>query len=255
MTPSDRIKRGTSLVALLAYVASACVLVAYPDTLGDHCSPSPRTTDCMSCLLAKCQSDLDACCAPTSCSALVTQLSNCGERHDASCTEASALRSSNDQATARLASCASAVCGAVCAERSGISTTECKVSRLGENSCSCAANGPTNDINCSETSQPGAVCCASPAWPGQALRCACEPIVCVPSGTGCFCSPNQYAEPGYQTTCGGAGLTCCAFNGTCKCGTQACAAPEVQVERCAADVIGCDRASMRVSSCSIRTQR
>jgi hypothetical protein len=78
-------------------------------------------------------------------------------------------------------------------------------------------------------------------------------VVCVPSGTGCFCSVNEYAPPGYASTCGGVGLSCCAFNGTCRCGTSPCEAPEVAVDTCSIANVSCDAARQHVASCSLRT--
>jgi hypothetical protein len=241
----------TALPALS--VAWSCVLVVHPEPRGTHCAPSGATTECMACLVAKCQEAVDGCCFPGQCGNLLSTLEQCTTAHDASCTQARARTTSGDASESRLATCLQTRCGSLCSERTGTSKTSCGASLNGESTCTCTAGDATNDVECSEAVYPSSLCCASSGWPGPGLACTCVPIVCVPSGSGCFCSRNEYATPGYQSRCGGKNLFCCRTNGTCRCGTAACEPGlEESVPECGRATMQCDVAHTEVASCSLR---
>jgi len=240
------------VVVPILSVAWSCVLVVQPESFGAHCSPKAATTECMACLSSRCQAAVDGCCSPTQCGNLLSTLEQCAAAHDASCTQARARTTSGDANELRLATCVATRCGSVCAELTGTSKTSCRESRNGESTCTCTAGQAANDVPCSEAAYPGSLCCASPGWPGPGLGCSCVPIVCVPSGTGCFCSRNEYATPGYQSRCAGKDLFCCRTSGTCRCGTAPCEAPEEAVAECGRSTMQCDSAHAEVDACSLR---
>ena len=244
-------RRAFVLAPVLSVVWS-CVLVVQPETFGAHCSPRAATTECMGCLVSRCQAAVDACCSPGACGDLLSTLEHCAAVQDATCAEARARTTSADANEARLATCVSTRCGSPCGELSGTSKTSCRESRNGESTCTCTAGEAVNEVECSEVAYPGSLCCASKGWPGPGLGCTCVPIVCVPSGSGCFCSRNEYATPGYQSRCAGKDLFCCRSNGTCRCGTARCEPPEEAVAECGRATMQCDVAHNEVAACSIR---
>jgi hypothetical protein len=243
-----------TMLAVTVSLASACVLVVAPHPGGDHCVLAAPGSDCAACLSARCQRHLDACCFDDACGDVVATLEQCARAHDASCTALRARVSSPHADEAQTAACAATECGGSCTERSGTSTTACHESRSGAATCDCELAQPTTDLECSESAYAGTRCCASPGWPGPALVCTCSPFVCVPSGNGCFCSLNAYAPPDFQATCGGSGLVCCVFNGTCQCAPGAtCFPPQQEVATCSIDVVGCPDEKVHVAACSART--
>lgn len=243
--------RGLVVGSVLLF-SSACVLLVDPHAGGAHCALTPAASDCVACLARHCQAPIDACCTEGTCNDIVTVLEGCASRHDATCGEIGRRTASPDAAEAQLARCASAECAGLCNTRSGTSASQCSASRSGEGTCSCQIKEPTTDFECSAVTYPAARCCASPSWPGAGLVCSCSPVVCVPSGDGCFCSLNAYATPGSQATCND--VYCCATQDACRCNpTTPCKAPEQPVATCSLDAIGCSNEMKRVTSCSVRT--
>lgn len=239
------------VMGAVVLLSSACVLLVNPHAGGQHCALTPAASDCVACLARRCQASVDACCTEGTCGNIVTLVERCASTHDATCGELGKRSDSSDAAEAELARCASAQCAGLCNERSGKSASQCAASRSGEGACSCQIKDPTTELECSEVTYPASRCCASPSWPGPGLACSCSPVVCVPSGDGCFCSLNAYATPGSQAACHD--TFCCATEDTCRCNpTRPCALPEVPVATCGLDAIGCSFEMKRVTSCSVR---
>ncbi|MBK6692441.1 MAG: hypothetical protein IPG50_09590 [Myxococcales bacterium] len=243
----------TSLLVLAPSLA-ACFLVVSPPEFGAQCSPTPATDECIACLAARCQPQLDRCCGERDCGGAILDIEACARSHDARSCGALRTRSvSSDADEAKLASCATTQCGGFCIERVGESLSDCRESRYGATTCSCSVGGATTELICTERTYPGTVCCSSPGWPGPSLSCQCRPLACAPTAEGCSCFLNEYATAGQAASCGGgAGLTCCAVDDACSCRPRPCAPNEREVERCSIADVDCAPPLLRVASCAVR---
>ncbi len=252
--PSPRLLVEVLSFVLLLLVTGSCVLIVDPSAGGAHCVLTPAGSDCATCLASRCTAEVDRCCMEGSCGGIVPLFEQCTRTHDESCGRLRTRTASPDANEARAATCAVENCGGVCGERAGRPLTECSTSHSGESTCECLFGGrATTELECSESAFPATHCCSSPGWPAAGLTCACIPFVCNPSGTGCFCSLNEFASPGYQPTCGKKGMICCAYGGTCKCGlSDKCGPSEHQVETCTIDTVDCPTDQERTPSCSVR---
>jgi hypothetical protein len=102
-------------VVFATLMASGCVLFVHPDEGGEHCA-FRGTTACATCLKAKCQASIDACCRDSTCantSGILGTIDECGDGSPTSCASGLKTQLAGGPAAA-LRDCVSAQCGNEC---------------------------------------------------------------------------------------------------------------------------------------------
>jgi hypothetical protein len=228
-----------AFAAALVFGPIACIaLVDDPAKIGTTCGIEAASGTCGSCLRARCQPQLDACCGDETCRPVLDEVDACTTK--ASADACSNVRKGGDQATAagRLRRCIDVSCGASC--DSNPLKTACTISRF-DGGCSCTLDAPPNGTHCSEFENRLRVCCAEAGWPASGRKCSCFTWGCRKTGAGCECAEDRNeGEP----TC--TGKHCCATGSRCKCSDAPCQAGEREVGTCNA---GCG--GRRVDVCHV----
>jgi hypothetical protein len=230
---------GARSLVPIALALGGCILFVSPDSSAPHCTFPGEDTPCGACLVASCQSAVDATCSND---AAITTLGECAEKGDLACGE-----------IPESLSCLMKHCGPLCYNMVGLgrSITTCADSNaLPGAACSCTYGGAANTFECSTQTYPNTLCCAPLGWPAAGLTCACEPIACYPVPGGCSCTLADHFEPGVASMCSAAGQ-CCAVSDSCKCGAAECVS-ERPVGMCDLGQLRCPSQTTAVPSCTKR---
>jgi hypothetical protein len=253
--PIHRHRPYASLLAISALVLvtfPACVLIVPTSSPGGpHCGFAGRDTSCGTCVAAKCIEAVDACCADESCGGIIKDLESCSALQGSSC-DRLGNASDSDGVHRELSACVAKQCHEVCASATPSNLTQCKPAYITSvDACSCELSTTPNSDVCTSVGHPNLRCCAPTGWPGPALRCNCQAIICLPIAGGCQCQLTDKDDQGRQTECKG-GKHCCSnpMTVTCSCGDQACLPQDTEVPSCTIDQLACKSGEHQVESCS-----
>lgn len=231
---------GQTLTALtVAGILGGCILFVSPADPGDHCVFRGEDTACGICLLAHCETAINASCGSAG---VLSVMEECAASGDDACGRIP----DSDVAT-----CLKKECGAICYAKVGSSQTRCTDSFVSPGlACSCQTSSSPNDLACTSTTYPRTRCCAPSAWPGPALQCTCNAVVCVPTSDGCNCILGDNLDSTTAEEC--RGPHCCATEDRCQCRTRACSGGEREVAACNLGELACPNGTAEVKACSIR---
>lgn len=235
--------RGLVPMLILGLISACSLLISTPE-LTAHCTFQGSTTVCGKCLVARCQDAIDnACSDGTELAQVLPVIEACASKSDAACTNVPASAAT---------SCMNTLCAAVCYKKDGVSATHCAESFLSPGqTCTCeTATAGVNEARCDTVAYPGTKCCAPSAWPGPALSCTCNAVLCVPTSVGCNCILSDNVAPDTATTC--RGDHCCANADHCECHPRACQGAEREVAECNVRELACPALAVEQTSCSIR---
>lgn len=241
--------------AFVAVGLLSCVFVTKSSDIGAHCAFSGRDSDCGKCLVARCQSEIDACCADSACGGVIGLVEACATNLDEACDAARSV--ANESRRQSLASCLKERCGGACANAPKSSSTVCADTKFGFGAaCSCTAatalGGPANRFQCSPEAVPNTRCCAPPSWPSAGNACSCLTITCAPTSDGCNCFLTASYDPNAQSQRVCEGQYCCRGPQGCRCSAQPCTrSDETKVDRCDLTTLACPVGSQDVAQCSL----
>jgi hypothetical protein len=224
----------------LALVGMAgCILFVSSPNAGDYCHFRGEDTPCGACLLASCQSEVNAACKDESVLSMMEQCAAAGD-------EACGKIPNSDVAT-----CLKAHCPALCYARVGTSQTDCTDSFVSPGlACSCQVDNSPNDLLCAEAVYVRARGCAPSGWPGPALQCVCKAVACFPLSDGCNCVLTDNLDTSTAEEC--RGQHCCAIQDRCQCRTRPCEGGEREVAECNKAEVACPQGNVEFPSCAIR---
>ncbi len=223
----------------VAAFLGGCILFVSPADTGDHCTFRGESTACGVCLLAHCEAAINASCSSA---AVLGVMEQCASAGDDAC---------NRIPASDLATCLKSECAPVCYAKTGTSQTRCTDSFVSPGlACSCQTSSAPNDLACTKDTYPRTRCCAPSSWPGPALECACNAVVCVPTSDGCNCILGDNLDSNTAVEC--KGPHCCAVDDRCQCRQRACGSGEREVTACNLSELACPSGTAEVSACSIR---
>jgi hypothetical protein len=232
---------GRPLIALgIAAFLGGCILFVSPADTGDHCAFRGEETACGACLLDHCKTAINVSCASAG---VLTAMEECAASGDDAC---------NRIPASDVATCLANACASLCYARVGTSQTRCTDSFVSPGlACSCQTSSAPNDLACASTTYPRTRCCAPSGWPGPALECACNAVVCVPTSDGCNCILGDNLDSTTAEEC--KGTHCCAVEDRCQCRVRACAGGEREVAACNLAELACPNGTVEFDAgCSIR---
>lgn len=251
---SPRASQPGTIVALAAATLTGCVLLIDSTTgpLTSTCHVANESSACGSCMVAQCQTALDACCADANCRPELTSVDDCGNTGKCS------LDLTTTQASGVLGACVAKACAAACTVTGSAPpqgyTSSCSASFVGgKQQCFCEPPGSgasSNATTCDPAVLPGAVCCGDANYPKPSTTCTCMVGGCDGTfGGGCNCSLYSSSS---TTSCGAGYAHCCQTDtGTCECKDSACSPSyETEVPVCDIQHLGCSGSQRLFASCS-----
>lgn len=234
------------------------------------CSFTGRDSSaCGKCIAAKCQTQVDACCADATCRAsnktdlgfgvstgddgTLGKLDGCGDGK--SCYDLEV-----DPAAKAMAACVQSACSDVCdtrlasARKATATSCEWKTSYTKERYCECVvpstSNGVASAPNDTACGPSAGICCADLDWPAPASKCSCDPPSCNSySGDVCIC--ERQTGSSVVSDCA-RGPCCLTSEGECRCDPtrRACPEGDTPVKSCSRAEVRCSPGKRAVTTCS-----